>query len=70
MSHFVGKYFAYHAIRWNDDPNTPGSKHEKPIADVLQYPVTWSASHIQGDGTTTWAEVATDISSAQQELKK
>lgn len=59
MSHFVGKYFAYHSIRWNDDPNTPGSKHEKPIGDVLQYPVTWAAPHIGADGKKSWADVAT-----------
>ena len=70
MSHFVGKYFAYHAIRWNDSPNTPGSEHEKAIGEVLQYPVSWAASHIKGDGKRTWADVATDLSSAQGEKKK
>ncbi|MFH1132334.1 MAG: respiratory nitrate reductase subunit gamma [Pseudomonadota bacterium] len=59
MSHFVGKYFAYHSIRWNDDPNTPGSKHEKTIGNVLNYPVSWAAPHIKGDGKKTWADVAT-----------
>jgi nitrate reductase gamma subunit len=59
MSHFVGKYFAYHAIRWNDDPNLRGGKHEKAIGEVLNYPVSWSAPHIQGNGKKTWAEVAT-----------
>jgi nitrate reductase gamma subunit len=69
MSHFVGKYFAYHAIRWNDEPNLQGSKHEKPIGEVLAYPVSWSGEHIQGNGTKTWADVATDLSSAQEEKK-
>lgn len=69
MSHFVGKYFAYHAIRWNDSPNTPGSKHEAEIAEVLSYPVSWSASHIQGNGRS-WAEVCTDLSSVQKEEPK
>lgn len=59
MSHFIAKYFAYHAIRWNDDPNTPGSEHEKPIGEVLNYPVSWAAAHIDSDGSKTWAEVAT-----------
>jgi hypothetical protein len=59
MSHFVGKYFAYHSIRWNDDPNLRGSKHEQPIKEVLAYPVSWAAPHIQSDGKKSWAEVAT-----------
>jgi len=60
MSHFIGKYFAYHAIRWNDDPNVPGSRYEAEILKVLKYPVSWSASHIKGDGKKTWADVATE----------
>lgn len=64
MSHFVGKYFAYHAIRWADKPNMPGSREEEEIRGVLTLPVSWSAEHIKGDGKKNWAEVATE------ELKK
>ncbi len=60
MSHFVGKYFAYHSIRWNDDPNTPGSRFEPKIKKLLEKPVSWSAEHIKGDGKKTWADVATE----------
>lgn len=60
MSHFVGKYFAYHAIRWADEPNLPGSKHEKAIHERLAQPVSWSAPHIKGDGKKTWLDVATE----------
>jgi nitrate reductase gamma subunit len=60
MSHFVGKYFAYHAIRWNDEPNLPGGKQEKVINELLTRPVTWAAPHIKGDGKKTWADVATE----------
>jgi nitrate reductase gamma subunit len=60
MSHFVGKYFAYHAIRWNDEPNLPGGRQEGTINDLLTRPVTWAAPHIQGDGKKTWADVATE----------
>lgn len=59
MSHFVGKYFAYHAIRWADEPNLKGGKFEKPIGEVLNYPISWAAPHIKGDGIKTWADVAT-----------
>lgn len=60
MSHFVAKYFFYHKIRWEDEPNVVGSKMEKQIAEVLNYPVSWAAPHIKGDGKKTWADVATE----------
>jgi nitrate reductase gamma subunit len=60
MSHFIGKYFAYHAIRWNDTPNLPGGKQEKKIADVLGQKVTWAAPHIDGKGEKSWANLATE----------
>jgi nitrate reductase gamma subunit len=59
MSHFFTKWFMYHDIRWNDEPNLPGGKMEKKVAEALQYPVSWSAPHIRGDGKKTWADVAT-----------
>jgi nitrate reductase gamma subunit len=60
MSHFIGKYFAYHAIRWNDEPNLRGGDQEAGIQQVLSYPVSWAAPHIQGGGTKTWADLATE----------
>ena len=60
MSHFIGKYFAYHAIRWNDTPNLAGGPQEKEIHAVLGQKVTWAASHIQGEGNKTWVDVATE----------
>jgi len=60
MSHFVGKYFAYHSIRWKDDPNLQGGKEEKVIGELLNRPISWSASHIGGDGKKTWLEAATE----------
>jgi nitrate reductase gamma subunit len=60
MSHFIGKYFAYHAIRWNDTPNLKGGPQEAAIHAVLSQKVSWSASHIQGGGTKTWVDVATE----------
>lgn len=62
MSHFIGKYFAYHSIRWNDKPNLRNGPEEKIIGDLLARPVSWAAPHIGGDGKKTWADVATDIS--------
>lgn len=59
MTHFFIKYFTYHSVRWNDEPNLKGGKLEKQISKVLQYPVTWSAKHIGADGVKNWAEIAT-----------
>lgn len=60
MSHFIGKYFAYHAIRWNDAPNMPGGPREKEIQAVLSQKVTWAASHINGEGKKNWVDLATE----------
>jgi nitrate reductase gamma subunit len=59
MSHFFMKYFLYHDIRWGDDPNIARPDMDKKIGVVLNYPVSWAASHIDGQGKKTWAEVAT-----------
>ncbi len=55
MTHFVGKYFTYHRVRWEDHPNLRGSKIESALNRSLGYPITWSAPHISGK---TWADAA------------
>lgn len=60
MSHYIGKYFAYHAIRWNDAPNLRGGSQEAQIKEVLGYRVDWSGPHIQGQGKKTWEDLATE----------
>ena len=59
MTHFFTKWFTYHSVRWNDEPNIRGGKLEKQIIDNLQFKPTWSAKHIGADGHKNWAEVAT-----------
>ncbi len=59
MSHFIGKYFTYHSVRWNDHPLRPGDRMEKKLAEYLTYKPTWAARHVGADGTKTWAQVAT-----------
>ncbi len=59
MSHFVGKYFTYHDVRWNDQLNLRGSKIEAKLVEYLTYKPTWSAPHVTADGKRTWADVAT-----------
>jgi hypothetical protein len=53
----VAKYFTYHAVRWDDAPNT--GRIAGTMAEYLRYRPTWSARHVGADGTKTWAEVAT-----------
>jgi len=60
MSHFFVKWFTWHKIRWDDEPNVKGGRIEKLIQNALSSPVTWSASHVTGGGAKTWAEVAVE----------
>jgi nitrate reductase gamma subunit len=59
LSHPVGKFFAYHSIRWNDTPNLSGGPEETDIKELLSQSVSWAAKHIGADGKKTWADLAT-----------
>ena len=68
MSHFVGKYFAYHAVRWEDKPNTLGSGTAEKAGPLLNQPVGWSAPHVGGaDGSKTWLDAATENPAKEEE---
>jgi nitrate reductase gamma subunit len=56
MTHFVGKYFTYHKVLWEDVPNLAGSPIREKVREVLAYKVTWSAPHIKPG--ISWAEEA------------
>jgi len=58
MAHFFTKWFTWHKVRWDDAPNLPGSRTEQQVQEALQYPVSWSAPHIQGGGRKRWVDVA------------
>jgi hypothetical protein len=58
MTHFFSKYFTYHFVRWNDEPNIPGSKMEKALSKALNYPINWSAKHINCECNPTWNDIA------------
>ncbi len=70
MSHFFMKYFLYHDIRWGDEANIDSPETDAKIGVVLNYPVSWSAAHIAGDGKKTWADVATFNPAAEPEKAK
>ena len=59
MSHFVGKYFTYHAVRWDDRVNRRGGSIERTLAEYLTFRPTWAAPHVTADGVRTWADVVT-----------
>lgn len=70
MSHLFMKYFLYHDIRWGDAVNINSPETDAKIGVVLNYPVSWAASHIAIKGKTTWAEVATFNPVAEPETAK
>ncbi len=58
MAHFIGKFFTYHAVRWDDTPSQAGSPLEAKVNDCLGYRPTWSAAHVGADGRRSWADIA------------
>ena len=56
MLHYVAKYFTYHSVRWDDAPNSDGSRLSKEVGMLLTQREDWSAPHIQKGGT--WSEQA------------
>lgn len=50
MSHYVGKYFTFHKVLWENEPNLPGSKitEEMKKAAGNKPKNSWSAPHIKG----------------------
>ena len=58
MSHFIGKYFTWHSVRWDDKRNERGSAMESKVATSLSYRPNWAAPHVGADGKKSWAEIA------------
>jgi nitrate reductase gamma subunit len=64
MRHGLAKYFTYHRVRWEDEPNLRGSRLEEKIVRLLDNRMTWSATHIQQG--QTWSEVVRNTSSEEE----
>jgi len=49
MSHYVGKYFTFHKVLWDNNPNLKGSDIEQQVIKASSFrPTTsWSAPHIK-----------------------
>ena len=59
MAHFIGKYFAYHAVRWDDAPNR-GGRLSAALAANREFRPNWSAEHIGANGRESWVEIASE----------
>jgi hypothetical protein len=59
MMHFFAKYFTYHEVRWEDNPNFKGGKLENKIKEALNFGVDWDAPHTRTG--KTWGEIATKL---------
>jgi nitrate reductase gamma subunit len=57
MSHFIGKWFTYHAVRWDDEVNQRDGAMQRRLAAYLAYRPTWSAPHVKADGVRTWSDI-------------
>jgi len=55
MTHMFTKYFAYHNVRWEDEPNLRGNEVEARVKAVLQRKVTWAAPHVPTG--RKWSEI-------------
>jgi nitrate reductase gamma subunit len=53
MGHYVGKYFTYHKILWENEPNVAGSEMEKKVKNAIGNPARtkWAAAHMQSSST-------------------
>jgi nitrate reductase gamma subunit len=55
MTHFFAKWFTYHKIRWDDEPNLRGSNLESRLTPLHGLPMSWAAPHIQEFGC--WSDI-------------
>ena len=51
MSHYVGKFFAFHKVLWDNDPNHQGSQvnEQLRVAASKTTQTVWSAPHVYPD---------------------
>ena len=57
-THYITRILAYYFIRWDDEPNLPGSELERKIGGLLERKVSWEGKHIPTG--KSWAEAATE----------
>jgi len=65
MIHFIAKFFMFHRLRWDDEPQN--TRMERELSVLLSQPVTWSAPHVGANGERDWTVVATERTSDEKE---
>ena len=50
MEHFIAKYFTYHRVQWDDEPNFGGTFNYR-ISRLTAQESDWSAAHIRSEKT-------------------
>lgn len=58
MSHFFVKWFTWHRIRWDDEPNVRGGRIEELVRRSLEAPSSWSAEHMRPAEGRRWVDLA------------
>ncbi len=56
MIHFIGKYFIFHEVMWDDRPMN--RQMERELDDLLSQPLDWAAKHAVAGEQRSWAEIA------------
>lgn len=60
MSHFLGKWFTYHKVLWDDEPNIKGGRIESRVKEIVRkYKIPWNGRHIRKD--RSWLENALEV---------
>jgi nitrate reductase gamma subunit len=57
MIHFIAKFFTFHEVLWNDEPQD--ERMHRELSVLLAQPVSWSAPHVGANGESDWTSVAT-----------
>ena len=68
MSHFIGKYFAFHKVRWDDRASAAGNKIEAGVKEALSKKLNWSGSHVKAG--MTWKQATTDFNPKAEDDKR
>ncbi|MGI6685856.1 MAG: respiratory nitrate reductase subunit gamma [Bacillota bacterium] len=53
MSHYVGKFFSFHKVIWDNEPYLPGNEISRKVKESLSYQPKgqWAAPHYPGNKT-------------------
>lgn len=68
MSHYVGKFYAFHKVMWENEPNLRNTKMEEVIKNAMSYKpkASWSAPHISPAVATSGKSDSKEEDSAQK----